>query len=65
MFNDIYSDLIKNGVLPEYIKDMVIEEFDGLFTNKEKFKRNAIDLLLPELVNILKLQKNPIFMIAL
>jgi len=57
----IYSQLIKNGVLPEDIKDMIIEEFDDFFTNKKRLEENSINTLLPELINYLKLQKETIF----
>lgn len=61
MSDHIYSELIKTGVLPEDIKEMVLEEFDGLFTNKTSIEKNAINTLLPELINLLKLQKKPAF----
>lgn len=59
--NNIYSDLIKTGVQPEDIKEMIIEEFDDFFINKEILEKNAINSLLPELINFIKLNEQTKF----
>lgn len=61
MIDNIYSELIKNGLLPKDIKHLVIENFDDFFDNKKILERNAIDSLLPELINFLNLQKKTDF----
>ncbi|EPV4646340.1 hypothetical protein ACV6CB_001423 [Clostridium perfringens] len=55
--NKIYLDMIESGYSPEYIKEMVIEEFNQFFVNKEILQRNAIEVLLPELINLIKLKQ--------
>lgn len=55
--NKIYLEMIEAGYFQEDIKEMVIEEFNQFFVNKEILQRNAIEVLLPELVNIIKLKQ--------
>ncbi|AXU77456.1 hypothetical protein CDIF28670_03929 [Clostridioides difficile] len=50
--NEIYLRMIKEGYSPEDIKEMVIEEFNQFFMNNQVLERNAIDVLLPELINL-------------
>lgn len=55
--NKIYLKMIEAGYSPEDIKEMVIEEFNQFFVNKEILQRNAIEVLLPELINLIKLKQ--------
>lgn len=55
--NKIYLDMIKVGYSPEDIKEMVIEEFNQFFINKQVLEKNAIEVLLPELINLIKLKQ--------
>ncbi len=57
IYNRIYLDMIEGGYSPAEIKQMVIEEFSEFFANKEVLQRNAIEILLPELVNKTKLKQ--------
>lgn len=54
--SNVYLELIKAGYTKEQIKGMVIEEFDEFFVNKQVLIRNAIETLLPELINLMKLK---------
>lgn len=56
--NDIYLEMIKAGYHPDDIKKMVIEEFDQFFMNKQTLEKNAIEILLPELINLIKLKQH-------
>jgi len=55
--NKIYLKMIEAGYSTEDIKEMVIEEFNQFFVNKEILQRNAIEVLLPELINLIKLKQ--------
>lgn len=55
--NETYLGIIKAGYSPEDIKEMVIEEFNQFFMNKQVLERNAIEVLLPELINLTKLKQ--------
>lgn len=53
---DPYLEMIKEGYSPEDIKKMIIEEFNQFFMNKQVLEKNAIEALLPELINLTKLR---------
>lgn len=55
--NKIYLEMIEAGYSPEDIEEMVIEEFAQIFTNKEMLQKNAIEVLLPELINLINLKQ--------
>lgn len=55
--NETYLGIIKAGYSSEDIKEMVIEEFNQFFMNKQVLERNAIEVLLPELINLTKLKQ--------
>ena len=54
---DPYLEMIKEGYSPEDIK-MIIEEFNQFFMNKQVLEKNAIEALLPELINLTKLRQH-------
>ena len=45
--NNVYLELIKAGYTQNQIKEILIEEFDEFFTNKQILIRNEIEILLP------------------
>ena len=53
--------MIELGLKPQEIKEIVIELLDPYFDNKEILEQFAIDVLVPESINLLKLKKDKWF----
>jgi len=56
-----FLKMIKLGLKPKEIKEAVIESLEPYFDNKDVLEQLAIKALLPESVNLLKLQKEKWF----
>lgn len=50
--------MIESGLKPEEVKEGVIESLEPYFDNKDILEQFAIDVLVPESINLLKLQKD-------
>jgi len=50
--------MIESGLKPEEVKEAVIESLEPYFDNKDILEQLAIDALVPESLNLLKLQKD-------
>jgi len=50
--------MIESGLKPEEVKEAVIESLEPYFDNKGILEQFAIEALVPESINLLKLQKN-------
>jgi hypothetical protein len=53
-----YFEMIRQGLKPEEIKQHVIESLVPYFDHKEILEQFAIEALIPESINLLKLQKD-------
>jgi len=53
--------MIEYGMKPEEIKEAVIESLEPYFDNKDVLEQLAIEALIPESINLLKLQKDKWF----
>ena len=53
--------MIQLGFKPEDIKEAVIESLEHYFENKDILEQFAIEALIPESINLLKLQKEKWF----
>jgi hypothetical protein len=54
-------EMIQIGIRPEEIKEAVIESLNPYFDNKDILEQFAIEALVPESINLLKLQKDKWF----
>ena len=50
--------MIESGLKPEEVKEAVVESLEPYFDNKDILERFAIEALVPESINLLKLQKD-------
>lgn len=50
--------MIESGLKPEEVKEAVIESLEPYFDNEDILEQFAIETLVPESINLLKLQKN-------
>lgn len=53
--------MIESGLTPEEIKEAIIELLEPYFDNKDVLEQLAIEALVPESINLLKLQKDKWF----
>ena len=54
--------IIQIGLKPEEIKEAVIESLEPYFDNKDILEQFAIEALVPESINLLKLQQDKLFL---
>lgn len=59
---DPFLKIIEPGLKPEDIKEAVIESLEPYFENKDILKQFSIGCLVPESINLLKLQKKAGFL---
>ncbi|MBN2380484.1 hypothetical protein JXM67_11855 [candidate division WOR-3 bacterium] len=53
-----FFQMISSGIKPDEIKTAIIELLDKYFENKEILKKYAVEKLVPESINLMRLQEN-------